>query len=409
MTNSKPPSNSSSKVANQLMKAKVYLESGAIERNTNNFDLAMENCNKGLAIFSQYGKKEGIEQGLNLKACILNDLGKNTNSPALIHEAIILYHQVYEINSELGNKHRIAITLGNLGNAHQRLKEYGTALDYLRQALALNREIGNRRSEGINLVNMGNIFRNTGQYDQALVLLKQALEANRSVENHIFYLAALHNIVETYADLGEYQTARSYLHQMRDIHRSNGNREEQGKQLARIANLHIACGEYIIANKLLKQAIQLYQEVGYHRGEGIELGNLGYNLYRINQIEAAEKYLINAIEILNKYYPPPAEFFNGVLAHLYAIQGSVEIAIQMIGQGEEQIRTQPSEYGEFICLKAEIFRISGDRIESDKALQQAVHIQQQLTGYRAKKLHQKIEKTKHFLESPFAHQVNQES
>jgi tetratricopeptide (TPR) repeat protein len=78
------------------------------------------------------------------------------------------------ISRQIGDRRGEGNTLGNLGNAYLRLREYPKAIGYYEGALAISRQIGDRRGEGNTLGKLGNAYRDLGQYLKAVEYYPQA-------------------------------------------------------------------------------------------------------------------------------------------------------------------------------------------------------------------------------------------
>lgn len=68
--------------------------------------------------------------------------------------------------------------LNNLGYVHVQLKQYDSALQFLKQALVINQNIGNNLGQAYNLSNMGEIQALLGSFKEAKKLLYQSLKVN---------------------------------------------------------------------------------------------------------------------------------------------------------------------------------------------------------------------------------------
>jgi len=180
------------------------------------------------------------------------------------------------LNSALGacrktcNRLGEVVSLGDLGNAYDRLGEYQKAIEYYEQAVAISREIGDRLGEGKSLGSLG----------------------------------------LPYDSLGDYRKAIEYQEQSLVISREIGNRSGEGKSLGNLGLAYLGLGEYREAIKYQEQSLVISREIGYRSGEGKSLGNLGSAYLGLGEKEKARNYHLQSISILEAIESPVAEIYR---------------------------------------------------------------------------------------------------
>jgi len=73
-------------------------------------------------------------------------------------------------------------TRGNLGDAHSRLGDFKTAIDYYERRLKIAKELGDRLGEGKAYGNLGNAYRNLGDLKTAIDYYERDLKIAKELE-----------------------------------------------------------------------------------------------------------------------------------------------------------------------------------------------------------------------------------
>jgi len=270
--------------------------------------------------------------------------------------------------------------LGNLGIVCQGLGNTPAAIAHYHQALVIHREVGNRRLEGFVLGDLGVIFMEQGNYPAAIAHYHQALAIHREVGNKRSEGTTLGNLGVVYQEQGSYPAALAHYQQALAIHREVGNKRSEGVVFGWLANVHKEQGNYPEAIALFQQALVIHREVGNKRTEGGDLGNLGDALLRQGRLEDAAHHLEAAISIGEETWPLAAGAFRASLALVHAQQGNIEAALSLLSAGERTLVDYPLEFGKFLCKKAHVCLLAGEREQADAALQQAQDIAKELNA-----------------------------
>jgi len=105
---------------------------------------AMALLEESVALLAEMGDLDGLATARETVARLLVDQGHAERALPLLAEALAFHEKS-------GDPRKQARVLGNLGDAHQRLRDYAKARDCRRRAIGLARRIGARRTEVINL------------------------------------------------------------------------------------------------------------------------------------------------------------------------------------------------------------------------------------------------------------------
>ena len=123
--------------------------------------------------------------------------------------------------------------------------------------------------------------------------------------------------------------------------------------------------------------LHLFQEIEDRKNEGIFHGNIGEVLLSLNRKQEALTYLHKAIDICDEFYPPGAGVFRGSLAIIFAEEGKLIEARELLKKGEPQVSVLRVEYGKFLCRKGQIELNDGHREPALKSIKQAKNIAQE--------------------------------
>ena len=110
-----------------------------------------------------------------------------------------------------GDKNRIAVLYGNLGNAYGSLGRDDDALKFYQKALQLCKETNDLPNTAIWYDNIGLILSYKKQYKEALNYFWQANKFYRQINNIINYYWNFAYLGDTYLNLGDYTSAEKYL------------------------------------------------------------------------------------------------------------------------------------------------------------------------------------------------------
>jgi tetratricopeptide (TPR) repeat protein len=165
--------------------------------------------------------------------------------------------------------------LNGLGNLHNALSDYNTAIDYQRQHLIVAQAVGDRTSEGLALGNIGLNFYFLGNYPQSIHHTEQSLAIVREIGDRRAEGAALGNLGLVYDALGDFAKAIDYLQQHLAITRAIDDYRGQKEALGNLGVAHHSLGNFSQAIDHHQQSLEISRQVGARFGEGQALGNLG--------------------------------------------------------------------------------------------------------------------------------------
>jgi DNA-binding SARP family transcriptional activator len=209
-----------------------------------------------------------------------------------------------------------------LANAHDRLGDYDSAHDCLREALALFERLGDRSGQGRVHHDVGHVFWRQGRPDKALASVMQAAEFFRACGDRASQAVALNGMGWCHAQVGDHRQALAYCQQALRLHRELGDRSEQATTLDSLGYAHHHLGEHETAIAYYREALHLYTAVGDRVDEAATLTRLGDAYLALGDLDAALATGRHALEILNDLGHPDVGEVRAKLINLGDLGGA---------------------------------------------------------------------------------------
>ena len=235
----------------------VYQKSQALGDNVQTFDALM--IKVGVPIYLGNLKtvpdliKEGetlhqtfIDESLNeveqKAAELLSKKGTFHYVKGELDKGIEVFQQVLTIQEKLGNKKKIAQTLGLIGDCLALTGEIDEALNYIKKSQILCEELDLKSRKARNLIALGAICFVYGNIERSFDLLNQSLKISEEINNKLLIALALNN-------LG-------------GLHRIRGDLEQATKGMERCLAISEEIGFKFMVASVLDSLIQLMLEKG---------------------------------------------------------------------------------------------------------------------------------------------------
>ena len=225
-----------------------------------------------------------------------------------------------------------------MGTAYRFLGNHVETLSHYQQALQIFREIGEKRLEGTLFGDIGMLYLLQGNHEEALSHLQQAIASSREIEAQV--------------NLGRY--------------------------LGNMGLLYVAQGNHEAALSHYQQALAISRKIGETESEGMHLGNMGDLLVKLQRPEEAKDAFQKSIVLCDESFIPAAGASRASLALLLAQEGRLEEALSLLQAAEPQVHSLPTEFGKFLCKKAQVYHLNDDFTGAKAALQQAQVIADEL-------------------------------
>jgi tetratricopeptide (TPR) repeat protein len=108
----------------------------------------------------------------------------------------------------MGSRSYERTTLGNLGEIHNALGEFGQAAGLCEQAVAMCREDGDLHGEGFALVALAAAYHGLGRHEEAVAGYRQAQDHYQQIGARLLHGQALLGLGDTLRDAGQPAEAR---------------------------------------------------------------------------------------------------------------------------------------------------------------------------------------------------------
>ena len=141
---------------------------------TGDYQPAIENQLAALEIQDRLGDESGRYQSYANLGVIYDNMGDQAQAARYLDMALEGWRSV-------GNRPRVAATLGNLAGLRAKAGDLDTALELQREALAIRRELSNRSGEAYSLEMIGSILTKLGRVNEARESLEESLRIRREL------------------------------------------------------------------------------------------------------------------------------------------------------------------------------------------------------------------------------------
>jgi CHAT domain-containing protein/Tfp pilus assembly protein PilF len=284
------------------------LQSGRRSFETGDFQSALTQYEKVLAIWQAEGNLSGKAQALNAIAEVYNLQSRGSDSLKLLQESLTIFRQqgnlrgegealtleadayfalnnypkalevsqqALSIHRSTQNKRFEGKTLNLIGDLRNALNQYPAALRLFEQALAIRRSIKDERGEADSIASFGNVYDSQGQYDRALERYQQSLAIFRRVGDRWGEALVLNFIGKVHRWQGRYDEALQYHQQALAIARKLHDPWRESGTLLNIGGVYRAQSQYPKAQEFYQQSLRLGQQLNSRYREAGVLNSLG--------------------------------------------------------------------------------------------------------------------------------------
>ena len=228
---------------------------GAVHQDLGEFDEAISNLKKALAIAEADENEQRVAYSLNNLGTVYEKQG---NYPLALEH----YKQSMFMNEKLGDSLGIINNLYNIGNVYQTQKNRDKALEYFKQSLEINERI-NRKGIAIVLNSIGMIHEENGDYTVALSHYADALRISKEIGAGSNIPFIQNNIGSVYLALKEYSTAIQYFTEAKKSGLESDSRQAICSAYLGLARTYVDLKEYSKALSNALQAKEISIESGF--------------------------------------------------------------------------------------------------------------------------------------------------
>lgn len=279
---------------------------------------------RSLTLFEVIGDKGRI-------AITLGNVGSVYRSLSDYPSAVEYYHKALIIDEELHNWQGIANHTGNIGNVYLLLSDYPKALMYYHRSLALTEDLGNMSGVATHTCNLGNVYLYLHDYGNALEYYHKALTIQQKLGDKLSEAIYTGNIAGVYFHLKEYQKSLEHYHQALTMYEALGNKSGIAEMNGNIGTVYKDAADYPKALEHHYLALSMSEELGDKLSIATSTSGLGV-VFTEKEFEGydpikAEQYLLRAIEIYQELGTKNELYTNYyLLSELYSETGKWEKA-----------------------------------------------------------------------------------
>jgi tetratricopeptide (TPR) repeat protein len=237
-------------------RARIYNNLGSIYLNWNDYVQAIEHFEKSLAIRLE-------NKDMHDAAIIYNNLGVAYERQGNYDKASEYHHRSFELKKETGDIYGLAISHTNLGLILYRREDYSQALNHLEEAVTISRDLECEwlLPEAYRI--MAEVRLALGDVTQALECGHASLEMAQKTGDKVFEGVA-HRVLGKVVALGceQWEEGEEHFSKSIDIMKALGNEHELGKTYYECGIVLREKGEVERAQEYLSQAIEIFERTG---------------------------------------------------------------------------------------------------------------------------------------------------
>jgi tetratricopeptide (TPR) repeat protein len=150
--------------------------------------------------------------------------------------------------------------LTQLAKAHQAIREFDDAIDYLQQALELSQQRDHQAQIADTILALGEVYYRDKKFDNAKFFLGQSLQLNESIGNQQ-NLAQINHVLGSVAlELRQWEESHNYYHQSLEIKVEFDDRYSQASTYFQLGRLAEDQGDLEEANISFTKALTIFTE-----------------------------------------------------------------------------------------------------------------------------------------------------
>lgn len=292
---------------NFYVKGIIYLEQA-------NFEIAIENLEKAVQIYTSIDDLEGLAKCNNAFGVLYYYKGDNKNALKYYQESLRIKEKLGEINNDG--------LLYNIGNIYSDTGEYKKALVNFEKALKINEDTDD--SKGIlNCLNsIGNVYYMQGNYPLALKYHNESLKVAKSANDSIGIFQSFINTGNLYRMQNLNDKALNYYNKALAIESAHYNTRNITALKNNIAGIYYDDEDYVTAIAYFNESITLSREIEDNLNLATGLNGLGFIYLEMQEYLKAIDYFKEAQTLTLKNNQPfdLSDSYHGLADTYYSMK-----------------------------------------------------------------------------------------
>jgi CHAT domain-containing protein/Tfp pilus assembly protein PilF len=296
----------------------------------NEFDKTIEYLNQALAILGSDEFKTRHGSNRRMEGHILAELSDAYQRTSRYEEAINYAERALTIARTYADHDLEESSFIGLGNAYERLGQYGKSLEVLDQTLRISKEnTHDLQAESAALCDEGIIFNQLGEFDHAIDKYQQSLSIVRdSLHNRREEAIILNNIGFAYSKSERDKQAISYLEQALQLERAVNDQLGEGITILDLGEVYEHLQQFDKAVSYDEQSLALGRLVGEKATEGRALHDLGEVFFKLDDKNKSLDYFQQALTVRREIHEKAGEAATlRSLMKLWTKEGEKRLAI----------------------------------------------------------------------------------
>ena len=219
------------------------------------YELAKKDFQKYLEIKTQKNDNQGIANGFNNLAIVLNIQGK-------YNEAVTNYTNALKIYENFSDSLNISKAYNNLGLVFFNQNKYEKALEYFDKSLDIKKALNDSLGVSQTLNNLGRIFDKQNKNEIALQYYFSSLKISNETNDKLQQSICFNNIADAYRKKKDLYEAFKYYYKAIEINKETEDKEGLAFGLLNLGILYLEKENYFLALENLKKADTLSKEIG---------------------------------------------------------------------------------------------------------------------------------------------------
>lgn len=254
------------------------------------YDKAIEQYKKSIAIYEQIQDSLGLSRSLNNIAMVYRDAGDT-------EKAIELLTKAYNICAPMGDYELHNITLTNFGIIYTELGDIEKASEYLYKAIKLQDEENDPYGLAHSYNTLASMFHSQEDYENSKKYFEIALEKGKESNDYEVLGNSYNNLGFIYDMLEEDSIALDYYLKSLELRIAINDVQGQSECYSNLGSYYIEKGDTAKGVDYIEKAVQIREEIGDANGLSTSYQKIAGILFEKGEFKEALKYGEKSYEI----------------------------------------------------------------------------------------------------------------